>query len=250
MPIFLPSIEQSWESYIHKLVDIAYGDYCPAPHPVSHHTTVLLNNMQTLKNTVKSKEQLFNLVAIPHPSNPNITSEILRNFTEQSLYRDARIFCLTTEYDNDVMWAHYAENNTGCVLGLKHIPELDTPFTQAKRVKYTDEPVLGSGLDYLLHGDTDDLRSKTIEALCYTKSLKWSYENEWRTITWHKMVGSNFSDFNFYKNELESITLGARMDEKNKTEIIKLIEQQYKNTKIFEMIHENGKSTRKLINNN
>jgi hypothetical protein len=113
------------------------------------------------------------------------------------------------------MWANYADNNSGCVLGFRHIPSHNTPLLAARKVDYSvDAPVVGSGLDLLLYGGTEALSSKNVQAICFTKKAPWAYEQEWRAMTYRATSqNSTFSDFHFYAHELESITFGPNMDE-------------------------------------
>lgn len=241
MPIFSPSLEEVWEIYIKKLVDITYGKVDGIENRLSSGTNLLLTLMGSLKVAVDSKEKMFKLVNMACPSQQSKMSDLFREHTE-SLNNDyARVFCLTTEYNNDVMWAHYAENHGGCVLGFKHIPELDTPFIAAKPVKYTDgSPIVGSGLDFLLYGDTPELRAKTVEAIFYSKEVRWSYENEWRVITWrYNETGKKFADYKFYKTELDSVTFGPRIEKNKYSEIRQIIHDNYPDCKTFEMFNVN-----------
>jgi len=151
MPVFSPTLEDVWEDYIKKIVDITYGDDDGIPNRLSSGTNRLLRLMGSLKAALDSKEKIFETVNMVCPSQQSKMADLFRDHTE-SLNNDyARVFCLTSDYDNDVMWAHYSENHGGCVLGFKHIPELSTPFMEAKPVIYTDgDPIVGSGLDFLL----------------------------------------------------------------------------------------------------
>ena len=59
----------------------------------------------------------------------------------QKSMRDSRVFCVTEDSDNLLMWAHYAKDHTGLVFQIATLPELDTPLSVAKKIEYKDEPV-------------------------------------------------------------------------------------------------------------
>lgn len=250
MPVFSPSLEQDWESYLSEVVETAYKDNSHDIEELSPHTLVLLTLIRQLKNTVKTKQELFNIINMSCPAYPNTMDGLLRDFTRSLKNEYARVFCLTSSATNDVMWAHYANSHTGCVLGFRHFKELDTPFSEAKPVKYVEgNPVIGSGKDFLLYGDTQGLRQKVIEAIFYTKQMNWAYENEWRVITWrYDEKNSSFGDYKFDIEELESITFGPRTTENDRDSISDILRNNYPSAKTYEIVSYNGKSERILIN--
>jgi hypothetical protein len=66
----------------------------------------------------------------------------------------ARVMCLTANPVNPAMWANYAGNGSGCVLGFRQIPAQSTPFLESRPVHYSnDVPILCSGLDFYLYAD-------------------------------------------------------------------------------------------------
>lgn len=250
MPVFSPSLEQDWESYLLTIVDIAYSDNSPDIKALSPHTLVLISLLKQHKSTVKSKQELFKSIHMSCPTGHSAMGDLLRSFTESIKNEYARVFCLTSSPTNDVMWAHYADNHTGCVLGFRHLEDLGTPFSEAKPVKYSEgSPVIGTGKGFLLYGDTQELRQKTIEAIFYTKQINWAYENEWRVITWrHNETDKSFGDYKFYREELESITFGPRVSRNDKDSISNILQAKYCSAKIYEIANKNGNSERILIN--
>lgn len=145
------------------------------------------------------------------------------------------------------MWGHYANQHKGCVLGFKHLPEYDTPFMEAKKVTYSDEPLnLGSGLDFILYGQTQKLLSKTMHAMLYNKDTSWQFESEWRVITWRPNENSQFTDAKFIPEELESIKFSIRIDPVIKENIIQLVSKSYPTCTIYEISNANGKLERNV----
>ncbi|WP_370978406.1 DUF2971 domain-containing protein [Agaribacterium sp. ZY112] len=250
MPVFSPGLDQDWDSYLLAIVDIAYSTNSPDVSALSPHTLLLLALLKQLKSTVTSKQELFNVIHMNCPSDNSAMEGLLRNFTESIKNEYSRVFCLTSSPTNELMWAHYASSHTGCVLGFKHLEDMGTPFAAAKPVKYSEgNPVIGTGKDFLLYGETRELRQKTIEAIFYTKQISWAYENEWRVITWrYNELGKDFGDYKFYSEELESVTFGARIESHEKRAIINIMEEKYSSAKMYDIVSENGQSERILIN--
>lgn len=48
------------------------------------------------------------------------TEEVLREHTEEYNNGDLRIICLSEDDNNDLMWAHYGDNHTGCMFEFTH----------------------------------------------------------------------------------------------------------------------------------
>lgn len=248
MPRFSPSLEEDWEPYLLKLTGFAYNENLPNTKMLSQQTLILLSLLRLIKSSVKSEKEMLNKIIMEFPSNNNVMEDLLRVFTKSIKNEFAKVFCLTSSPTNDVMWAHYANNHSGCVLGFRQ--HLNSPFSEARPVKYSDGiPIVGTGLDFLLYGDGQELRQKTIEAIYYTKQIRWAYEEEWRAITWRNdEEGKNFGDYKFYAEELESITFGPRVNHREKNCIINIMRTKYNAAKIYEVVNENGNSRRVLIN--
>jgi hypothetical protein len=121
----------------------------------------------------------------------------------------ARLLCVSSDDDNDDLWRRYAENHSGVVLGFRHVEEYSTPLLAARQVSYADAaPVVASGCDFLLYGDTAKLRRKAFDAIFMTKSSAWSCQCEWRALTWRPNETGLFGDYRFYEEELASVTCG------------------------------------------
>lgn len=94
-----------------------------------------------------------------------------------------RVFCVSEERDNLLMWAHYAKDHTGIVVELMSLPEIDNPLSVARKIKYQDSPPSFFTEDEWL---SDILLQKRLDhsglnrRYAGTKSIHWAYEKEWR----------------------------------------------------------------------
>lgn len=112
------------------------------------------------------------------------------------------IFCCTTRYNNIPMWAHYADNHTGCCLELDVRKDLDF-FCYPNQVFYDKiYPSSKYFEDRIAH-------TKQMKKALSHKSSAWSYEREWRVI---KLGFHGLHQLN--PKALKSIILGIE----NKTE--------------------------------
>lgn len=243
MPAFNPSIEASKVEYLKTILDVAYGE-CELSKQLSAESSFLVSLVQVLKSQGVSKDVLYDELAAME-LNLSSLEDTLRNETERYNNGDLRIVCLSEDSNNEVMWAHYGDNHKGCMFEFCHIEELDTPFQMARKVAYTDNvPHLGSALDFLLYDERDKLLTKTSDAIYYSKTANWAYEKEWRVMTRRPNGVKRYSDFEFYKDELVSVTFAARIADDEQEELINLIKIKYPQCKMYKMQSTKGKFER------
>lgn len=183
------------------------------------------------------------------PEDPDTDyAELLRNFFGDNFVTQARVMCLTANHSNPAMWANYAEQHAGCLLGFRHLQEHDTPFTEVRAVEYCQEPpVVCSGLAFFLYGGTKQIREATIDAVCFAKRIEWQYEQEWRVVTWRSNEGSSlFGDYPFVPGELESVTLGLRASEATKRLLRELV-ANYPSCDLYQIEQEHGELRRRGV---
>jgi len=246
MPRFDPSVADAHkllpEIIVNAVLDGAVLDEARLGAPMK----VLLNLVKGLAASGLNRKNLLDMLESSAPdADERIEAELREHIEAQDLGK-ARVLCVTTEYDNDAMWGNYGEAHSGCVLGFRHIESLSTPLLEAKPVAYSEgRPIVGSGLDFLLYGDTSELRERTLQAVCFTKKLAWSYEHEWRALSWRPNEhGKQHGDYLFHPNELESVTLGARASASTTASVRGVLAQRYPSTKLFQMQVTNGELLR------
>lgn len=201
-----------------------------------------------ISHGIKPQDLITELGDIPDASDARI-EEKLREFFNDQFVSTARVICVAPEYDNDALWVSYADHFKGCVLGFKHIPSLSTPFLAAQRVTYSEHlPTVGSGMDFLLYGGTDELKRATFDAVCFTKKHHWSYQQEWRAVTWRPEEGeATFGDYKFYPEELESVTLGTEASPETEASVAELLRSIYPQCTLFRLFNTNGVIGREQI---
>lgn len=115
------------------------------------------------------------------------------------------ICCFSERPDDPLMWAHYAGCHRGICLAFSHRNE---PFLgRAQKVRYSVElPEVG-----FLHNSPGD----HIDAHLLSKSVNWSYEQEWRIVDTESGPGVK----RFPPSLLEGILLGARIREEHRRRV-------------------------------
>jgi hypothetical protein len=114
------------------------------------------------------------------------------------------VFSLTETDNNELMWAHYANNHAGYVVGF----DTETNFFSQQ----ADEPNgCGELMNVIYSDDTPtvyvDVGALDIpKELFFTKTTKWKYEREWRMIRMLKTADTIVEqDIHLYEVPPESI---------------------------------------------
>jgi hypothetical protein len=237
MPRFSPTVTEAHGLLPRVLIDAVLGkgrlDYARLAPQIK----MLLTMIEMLIKSGQPEAKICEMLAQQAPDADEKIEKALREHFESLDPNQARVLCLTSKFDNEVMWGTYAGNHSGIVFGFTHIPELSTPLTEARQVSYSEQPqVVGSGLDFLLYGDSPELRARTLEAVCYSKTSAWSYEQEWRALTWRPEESDRaFGDYLFYPNELESVTFGVRSSADYVEHITSIMREKYPEAARYKM---------------
>jgi hypothetical protein len=102
------------------------------------------------------------------------------------------------------MWAHYANAHQGVCVGFDSSADI---FGSAQQVKYSAERV---PVDHL-----NDSPETKLDKSLLTKSIDWSYEEEWRCIDYKNGPGPGRVN----PGAVRSVILGARMSDFKKNQL-------------------------------
>ncbi|MEG4453100.1 hypothetical protein QUA52_30360 [Microcoleus sp. N9_A3] len=250
MPRFEPSIVEAAKTFPTTIVHAAIGQYSIREKDLSSRSRALLGMIQLLIKSGTNPAELIRELEVAPEFSDKKSEDILRAFFNSEFIDTARVVCVSTRFNNDALWAMYADKFKGCVIGFRHIPELSTPFLAAKKVSYSKhQPVAGSGIDFLLYGDTDQLRRSIIDSVCFTKRHHWADQQEWRVVTWRDEESeTRFTDYRFYPQEVESVTLGMSATGDTELHVARLIEAFYPDCQLYRLVKENGSKNRVRVN--
>src|ERR1044071_4689643 len=148
------------------------------------------------------------LIKMLQPEMLNRVSASIDRFLNESV----GVLCLSELKDSLLMWAHYADNHRGFVLGF----DADHHFF-SKRRNATDEFGFLRKVDYRRQRPNVVLSDTSSTVWFGTKSHQWAYEKEWRIVrvlseTIHQIVIPPFPIclFEFPPDALKEIVLGSR----------------------------------------
>lgn len=148
-----------------------------------------------------------------------------------------RVFCVSEDPANLLMWAHYAKDHTGAVLELRSLPELDNPLSVAQPISYVDAPppffTEAEWLNNLLGQQPLD-RTAMFHRYARTKSSHWAYEKEWRV--WYPAsapaVGL-FVDTPIRDPELAAVHIGCRATKAFESSVKELMRSSFPKARLF-----------------
>ncbi|WP_414828980.1 DUF2971 domain-containing protein [Alteromonas sp. H39] len=135
-------------------------------------------------------------------------------------YSKARVCCFTSTNDNQLFWSHYANSHKGYCVKFAVSDNSKSVISNARKIKYTDDyPTL-----------TFPLFSKLVKLLkpFYTKSKKWEYEGEYRSIfshEWLYQLEHSEDALKLSNDEITDVYFGSQMLPEDKADIIELCEQ-------------------------
>ncbi|MBT9455042.1 MAG: DUF2971 domain-containing protein [Burkholderiaceae bacterium] len=126
--------------------------------------------------------------------NIKATEEAIQTEHARVITEDVGVYCVSAKRDDILMWSHYADYHKGICLEFDGEAKL---MGHAQRVQYSHKRV-----PIKAYSDPQD---ESMTKALLTKSLQWSYEEEWRLINYNKGPGS----VQFRPENLTGIVLGA-----------------------------------------
>jgi hypothetical protein len=115
---------------------------------------------------------------------------------------DWGVFCASATNSNQVMWTHYSADHSGICVGIR-TRRFDKLF---HRVRYRPDAPTISVWEYV----NDNV--KLFAELSLTKSERWAYEEEWRTLDYPGAMSS--------PGVVDQVVIGARSTPEVRQEVI------------------------------
>lgn len=184
---------------------------------------------ESLLKLPKSKESIRVSALIEELclSEPTLNKELIKNQIKEYISKgkpvqacNNKISCFTETNDSLLMWAYYANNYSGACLEFDFDKDINLKSKIHKVYYSTSRPTDYESFD-----------------VYFWKSIQWSHEQEWR------LVVDCEQDF-IKTTSINAVILGARMDAKQKDEIISLSRKH--KIKIYESFPSNEKYELKI----
>jgi hypothetical protein len=153
----------------------------------------------------------------------------------RAVVADLKLLCLAEVQDNILMWAHYAKDHTGVVLGLRCIEELDSAWGAARPVRYeATMPLLvdEDKLFALLSGAGSFGEDQILENSVFVKAADWAYEREWRLVG-VRDKSKVTEDFAFHVDEVSAVYLGCRASPSDRDAVTSIVAEKYPHATVY-----------------
>lgn len=200
---------------------------------------------------------------------PSFSEELLmnhgrmhRDYINKGLLNCFRILCVTSTFDNQLMWAYYADQHYGCVIELDRVYMEKPHQLREGKVRYHEniEP-LSNPLDMFLYGETPEVKELMVKDIIFSKRSNWDHEEEYRFMfsenfgqisikldmqtnkfetTAENQAENSYSDVPISKDSIKSIIFGARTSSEEIEKIVRIVSEQEFDCKLYQMKMENG----------
>lgn len=149
---------------------------------------------------------------------------------------ELRILCLSEVNDCAPMWSHYSANHRGVVLKFVASDELDSSLLLAQPVVYQDAPPKLPPKEewarWFVREEEIDWQ-EFFREYYYTKAKPWSYEREWRVISYAPNEAGLYSDRGFHPHELVGVFLGCEVSEANASDLVSALSHGFEHVEAY-----------------
>ena len=164
------------------------------------------------------------------------TQEDYRRHWSEKLLPGLRVFCVSEERDNLLMWAHYAQAHRGAVLEFWSLPEEDNPLSVAEPIEYLDHPppffTEAEWIDDFM-GIKKLNSSALYRKYAYAKSRYWEYEKEWRV--WYPFSTTGKYDYTpINPKELRAVYLGCQAEPDFKSKVLEQVKIKFREARVYQ----------------
>ena len=143
------------------------------------------------------------------------------------------VSCFSKNFDNMLMWSHYADSHKGVCIGFNLLPLYLSieGYTTEKMVIPVDYKNEFTPMNYYQH------KIESIVRWLKTKSKVWSYEEEVRVIMNHlDFRGTDKFIAEIDPSSFASVYLGTRMPAENQAEISQLVRENYPHVTVYKIV--------------
>jgi len=237
-------LEEVHERAIDALCDLLtknpqeYSDRCGVPLESAEASAKILRNASDERtDEIRRYLKSVDIAALSPEYNALRTEQpALRDAVVNHL-RNCAIFCASGTPSNLLMWAHYAEQHRGAVLGFLPDVARDSMLTQIEPVAYSERRPSLLDDSNLLARPTPESAAAANRRLFLTKSSEWSYEQELRLfIPGEIQPGQNATFKHFYATELVEVYLGCRMSRENRGMVTELAKRLNAEARVFSVV--------------
>lgn len=224
------------ECIINRIIDLVKSD-AELPSEINTQLRFIIETLrQSGRNDVK--EEIINSL---HDSKNELITESPSLSELREMWKEMaptfRILCFSARNDIVSMWDRYADKYRGVVLEFSCLKEFDSPWLIAEPVQYPENRpsfLDKTGWGRLLTLNQDAATKYIFHESCYTKTPDWSYQEEWRIVSFNR-TGENgeYSDYKFNPKELSVVYLGPEIDAEDRGIVLSLLKNELSHVNVF-----------------
>lgn len=263
VPFTKDAMSSAYKEYLQILEKCAAGILPPDYELYTDVTKIIVNVLRLTKGSGAMSAD--NLATLMEKVSSNFDQDF-REFVNAALARCFRVMCLTTEHDNALMWAHYADQHRGCVFEIEDFFKSEPRGLRCGFVRYHENLETASDpLRILLYGETKEVTDSLINDVVFSKRTSWSYEKEYRLlfnesfgeITTRVDMATNqrtivtkyqpetlYTDVAFCPKSIKSIGFGARAERSEIERLSKMIVDKSGEIGLYRMEMRDGRLVR------
>jgi len=233
----------SWDEYYERLLQLILDSAFHAEIPPEVRDPHLRGQLELVRQAQSiarnlSREEMESTLRASVPALVDTAQQVLsRKNEEWEAHLDTwRVFCVTEDDNNLLMWSHYASSHSGAMVEFRCIPELDNALLAAQPAIYSADLPCSGGIDTILLEPHSVARTEeTYRKLILTKSAHWSYEREWRAVLPDEEQNADGRMFvNLRPEELGRIVFGCRMPSEKREELAILARSKAPAVRLFQ----------------
>jgi hypothetical protein len=190
-------------------------------------------------NSAKNMNKYYNYIkAIRHGVENELNSHNVSENLLNTLDESFGILSLSRSYENLLLWAHYASDNAGYVLGFDETRMFSQQTDLCGNIVTPFNVLYSDTIQYFEYG-TDNWREKL---LCQ-KPIEWAYEQEERFFlsgmdlakyTNKDIFGFRIVLYDFAPESVEKVFIGCKATQDTKNKIFDAIKKNKLNCSVYE----------------
>lgn len=142
------------------------------PMGIAAYIQKLLDSGKSHEHVLRKIDKMF--MPIDKKTQREALQDVL--YYNEVLFSSMGVFSLSSEPDNQLMWAHYADSHRGFCLGFEN-HETNVLGQGGNPVDYVERMPKPSITSFSMDAGGD-----VVSLIAYTKSKQWAYEKEWRVL--------------------------------------------------------------------
>lgn len=195
-----PNFKNYFDDLMNKIINIDFNIENDNIDTLYKYRNIDINTLNLL---TEEKVKISNFNYFNDPADPIIKLQIKELPEIKDMINKIKICSLSSEYDNFLMWSHYANEHKGICIAYDISKIKEYNKTILKKVIYTKKIQIHKPYNHIFENPILN-EEKNFISLFYLKHKNWKYEKEYRIIT--------YEDYDFINLPIKAIYFGMNAD--------------------------------------